>query len=335
MNIVFLNTFEKVWAGESGAQAQLSICEEEGVWSVIWTEGQGEHGASGEQSIWFEGGSWEEMITAFRHGIAVQMGQGYVPLLDGMLDDRRIDNGKGNIFAMLQCYGEKNANPILFDSLREWRRTRAAADKKSAYLIATNRVLWMISAYVPQQLDELKQIPGWGETKQAAYGEDIIALTRTFQQTTSFPLDWVVEALDEHIFREWLLKQKENRYKQQMEKQQEKRALLGAIAAGRTLDELQAELELPRRELLERIERLDSEGYDLEPLIERELEHVPESEQQLVWDALIHVGDRYLKPLLHKVYGDESDVQGKPVDSLYDRLRLIRLRYRRTKGEAV
>ena len=56
-----------------------------------------------------------------------------------------------------------------------------------------------------------------------------------------------------------------------------------------------------------------------------------QSEQQLVWDALLSVGDRYLKPVLFKVYGEEA-VQGKPLDLLYDRLRLIRLRYRRTKA---
>ncbi|CAH1221667.1 hypothetical protein PAECIP111893_04756 [Paenibacillus plantiphilus] len=333
MHIVFLNTFERAWEGDGGAEAQLSICEEEGTWSVIWTEGHGEQNADG-QSIWFEGGSWEEMMTAFRHGIAVQMGRGFTPLLDGMLDDRRVDNGKGSSFALMQCYGEKNANPMLYDALREWRRSRAIADKKSAYLIATNRILLMISAFIPHELHELVQIPGWGETKQSAYGDEVIAITRDFQGTASFPLDWVEEALDEKDYIRWMLKQKEGKYKQQMDRQQEKRALLDAIAAGKTLDELQAALQLQRRDLLERIEKLESEGYDLEPLIERELEHVTEAEQRLVWDALLSVGDRYLKPVLHKVYGDNSE-QGKPVDSLYDRLRLIRIRYRRTKALAV
>lgn len=329
MHIVFLNSFEKVWEGEGGAQAQLSICEEEGIWSVIWAEGQ-----DGEQSTWFQGGSWEEMMTAFRHGIAVQMGRGFAPFIDGMLDDRRIDQGKGSAYSIMQCYGELNADPLLYDALREWRRSRAIADKKSAFLIAANRMLSMISAFIPHELSELKQIPGWGDTKQAAYGEEIIAITRSFQQTVSFPLDWVEDALDEKDYVRWLLKQKENKYKQQMDRQQEKRAMLEAIAAGKSLDELQAELQLQRRVLLERIEKLESEGYDLEPLIERELAHVPEDEQRQVWEALLSVGDRYLKPVLHKVYGEDSE-KGKPLDSLYDRLRLIRLRYRRTKDLAV
>ncbi|QYR22951.1 HRDC domain-containing protein [Paenibacillus sp. sptzw28] len=332
MQVVFLNTFEKMEADGRALQAQLSICEQDGVWSVIWTDSP--NGKADRQAVWFEGGSWEEMMAAFRHGVAIQMGGGYSPLLDGMLDDRRTVTGTGSLYSMLQCYGEINANQDLYDALREWRRARAVSDKKSAYLVATNRMLWMISAFIPQQPDELNQIPGWGEAKQASFGEDVLAITRRFERNTSFPLDWVAESLDQQAYTQWLFKQKENKYKTQMDKQQEKRLLLGAIAEGKSLAELQTQLEMPRRDLMERIEKLETEGYDMEPLIERELEQMPESEQLLVWDALLSVGDQYLKPVLYKVYGEDS-VQGKPLDLLYDRLRLIRLRYRRTKPEAM
>jgi biotin operon repressor len=332
MQVVFLNTFEKMEADGRALQAQLSICEQDGVWSVIWTDSQARKADS--QAVWFEGGSWEEMMAAFRHGVAIQMGGGYSPLLDGMLEDRRTGTGTGSLYSMLQCYGEINANQDLYGALREWRRARAVSDKKSAYLVATNRMLWMISAFIPHQPDELSQIPGWGEAKQASFGEDVLAITRQFERETSFPLDWVAGSLDQQAYTQWLFKQKENKYKTQMDKQQEKRLLLGAIAEGKSLAELQTQLELPRRDLMERIEKLETEGYDMEPLIERELEQMPESEQLLVWDALLSVGDQYLKPVLYKVYGEDS-VQGKPLDLLYDRLRLIRLRYRRTKPEAM
>lgn len=329
MQVVFLNTFEKVGQDEHMEQAQLSICEQNGVWSVIWTAGEGKK--SDQQLLWYEGGSWEEMMTAFRHGIAVKMGDGYAPIIKDMLDERRTNDGMGSMFSMVQCYGEMNANSELFEALREWRRMSAIADKKSAYLVATNRMLWMISAFVPQELEELLQIPGWGETKQASYGEAVLAITRAFDRTTSFPLNWVADTLDPKVYTKWLYKLKENKYKSQMDKQQEKRQLLSAISEGISLDEMQTKLELPRRDLMEKIEKLETEGYDIEPLIERELGKMPEAEQQLVWDALQSVGDRYLKPVLYKVYGEEA-VQGKPLDLLYDRLRLIRLRYRRTKA---
>ncbi|AZN42824.1 HRDC domain-containing protein [Paenibacillus albus] len=330
MHIVFLNTFEKVGSDREVDQAQLSICEQNGVWSVIWTVAAAE-----EQSVWFEGGSWEEMITAFRHGVAVRMGEGYTPIIDGMLEERRsLDDG--SLYSMIQCYGETNPNEEIFEALREWRRKAAITAKKSAYLVATNRMLWMISSYVPQQAEELLQIPGWGETRQAAYGEDVLAITQKFERQTHFPLNWVAEALDPKQYTGWIYKQKENKYKLLMERQHQKRALLQAIAEGKNIDELLAEVELPRRDLMDRIEKLETEGYDMEPLIERELSQIPPAEQQQLWDALLTIGDRYLKPVLHQVYGEETmQGRGKTIDLLYDRLRLLRLRYRRTKSSQV
>jgi hypothetical protein len=82
---------------------------------------------------------------------------------------------------------------------------------------------------------------------------------------------------------------------------------------------------------MDRIEQLDQEGYDFDSLITRELIEVSEDEQQLVWDALSLVGDKYLKPVLQQVYGSsEASQLNKPVDVLYERLRLIRLRFRRS-----
>ncbi|QHT62641.1 aldolase [Paenibacillus lycopersici] len=332
MQVVFLNTFERAGGEDAAAgEAKLSICEQDGVWSVIWTV-EGEEAARSQQ-VWYEGGSWEEMLIAFRHGVSVQMGDGYSPLIDGMLDERRSVEGSGSLYSMIQCYGEQNSDPDLFAALRDWRRAKAVAVKKSAYLIATNRMLWMISAFVPQQPEELLQIPGWGESKQTAYGEEVLAITGAFRRETQFPLDWVAEALDSKTYTKWVYKQKENRFKSQMDRQTEKRELLRAIADGQSIDELQERVDLPRRDLMERIEKLETEGYDLEPLIERELAQMPEFEQQLVWDALQALGDQYLKPVLRQVYGEDADQgKGKSLDMLYDRLRLIRLRYRRSKG---
>ncbi|RCW42704.1 HRDC domain-containing protein [Paenibacillus prosopidis] len=326
MQIVFLNTFEKPGAGHHVASAQLSICERQGVWAVLWMEGEE---SDGNPQTWFEGTSWEEMIMAFRHGIARMMGEGYAPIIDGMLDDRR--TADGSFLSMLQCYGELHANPELFQSLREWRRAKAVEEKKSAYLIATNRMLWMISAFVPKSADELTQIPGWGSGKHASYGQEVLAITGEAARVTEFPLQWVTEQLDTAAYTQWLFKQKENRYKNQMNRQQAKKKILMTVQQGGTLDQLEAELEISRRELMDRIEQLDQEGYDFDSLITRELIEVSEDEQQLVLDALSLIGDKYLKPVLQQVYGSsEASQLNKPVDVLYERLRLIRLRFRRS-----
>ncbi|MDQ0061166.1 HRDC domain-containing protein [Paenibacillus harenae] len=329
MQIVFLNTFEKTEADHRVISSQLSICERQGVWSVLWMEGEQ---SEGNPETWFEGTSWEEMMIAFRHGIARKMGEGYTPIIDGMLEERR--TSAGSFLTMLQCYGELHANQELFQSLREWRRAKAASEKKSAYLVSTNRMLWMISAFVPHSEEELAQIPGWGNAKLAAYAEEVIAVTNRFARETAFPLQWVAEKLDTSAYTGWLFKQKETKYKNQMDRHSAKKQILLAAQQGGTIGLLEEKLELSRRELIDRIEQLEQEGYDLEPLINRELSEMPEEEQQLVWHALTSVGDRYLKPVLQQVYGSsEASELGKPVDTLYEKLRLIRLRFRRSSTD--
>ncbi|REK75825.1 HRDC domain-containing protein [Paenibacillus paeoniae] len=334
MQIVFLNTFEKPVEGGRVDVAQLSICEDGGLWRVLWLEaGAGaDEGGKNEPHRWFEGTSWEELLAAFRYGVAKMMGAGYVPIIEGMLESGRASGG--SLPSMLQCYGELNADETLFNELREWRRKTAAAEKRSAYLVASNRMLWMISAYVPHNLDELKQLPGWGKSKQEAYGEAVIGLTAGVERATSFPLDWVADNLDEEHYTAWLYKQKENKYKGIMDRQQQKRRILDLLQQSGGLDELQSELKLPRRELLMRIELLEQEGYDVDGLIQRELDTVPEEEQEQIMEAMASIGDRYLKPVLQHVYGETAAAQsGKPVEMLYERLRLIRIHFRKKTQE--
>lgn len=330
MQIVFLNTFEKQEDGLTAVSAQLSICEKDGRWSVLWLELSGaepQREQPPQPQVWYEGTSWEELLAAFRHGAARMMGQGYEPVIDGMLEQSRTP---GSFLSMLQCYGELHCDQTLFQSLKEWRRSTAAEEKKSAYLVATNRMLWMIGAFVPKTEEELLQIPGWGKTKHAAYGAAVLAITQEAPRSTSFPLQWVADKLDGEAYRQWLFKQKENKYKTIMERHREKKKILSLLSGSGTLETLQNELSLPRRELLGRLEQLEQEGYDMEPLIERELTDVPEEEQKRIWDALASIGDRYLKPILQQVYGaEEAGTAGRSVEQLYERLRLMRLRFRR------
>ncbi|AJY73630.1 HRDC domain-containing protein [Paenibacillus beijingensis] len=325
MQIVFLNTFEKWLPDGSALSAQLTICEQQGLWSVLWKKQSGHEDES--PSIWYEGISWEEMLTAFRHGVAIQMGEGFTPIIDGMLEDKPI--GRGSTVSKLQCYGELHAKPELFEQLREWRRLKALSEKKSAYLVATNRMLWMISAFVPHTPEQMRQIPGWGTSKQESYAAEVLDITREFEQQCVFPLDWVEGALEQDVYTKWLFKQKENKYKSRMDKQQLNRRILQFVKEGGTLEQLSGETGLPRRELMERIEQLEQEGYDMEPLISRELSEMPPEEQQQVWNALLEEGDKYLKPILHRVYGEETNF-GNKLDIIYDRLRMLRLRFRRS-----
>jgi hypothetical protein len=323
MEVVFMNTLEKQTAEGRVLSAKVSIGERQGEWVVAWHEPDG---GKDRQAVWFEGTSWEEMIAAFRHGVAVKLGEGYEPILDGMLEDRK--GMQGGLVPMLQCFGELHARQEVFEALREWRKARATADRKAAYAVSTNRILWMISAFLPQSAEELKYIPGWGETKSAAYSAEVTGITKQFARTTTFPLTWVADVLEPDAYAKWLYKQKENKYRGELERHKTKRAILAAVQEGSGLDELQALLEIDRRELVERIEQLDREGYDMAPLLDKELERLPEEERSKIEEAIQAVGDRYLKPILKQVYS-EAELDGKPLDPIYERLRLMRIRYKK------
>ena len=59
-----------------------------------------------------------------------------------------------------------------------------------------------------------------------------------------------------------------------------------------------------------------------------ELSELPPEESVRIEAALGELGDRYLKPLLRKVYGEAGN-DDKDAEKLYEKLRMARIRYRR------
>jgi len=331
MNIVFVNTLEKETGEHRIASAQVSIGEEHGVWYVHWCD-QDEAGRPTEDE-WYQGISWDEMLSAFRQGLRDKMRAGYRPLINTDTDAGQKLSGKARMTQLLHYYSEEHPNEAVYDSLRQWRRELAAREGKPPYLFATNRVLRMISVYLPQNQDELRQIPGFGEQKAGLHGKEILQLTIGQERKFSFPLDWVAKTVDNAKFDAWLVAQKEQKLRVELDREAGKRKLLGVVADGGGLSELQLALSMPRRELLQWVEELGREGYNMDPLIEAELRTVSEEEQIKAWNAFETEGERYLKPvLLHMTEGEE--LKGKELDRAYEWLRLLRLRYRRDKEAA-
>jgi hypothetical protein len=328
MNLVFLNSFEKE-AGEGRVkQAQVSIGETHGIWHVIWNEAKDDGKSS--QEAWYEGNRWDEMLEKFRLKLHEKMGAGYVPLIDGVYEGGQNLSGKSKFNAMLQYYSELHSREEVFQRLREWRREAASREGKAPFILASNRVLRMIAAFLPQTVEELKQIPGFGAPKAAIYGEEVCKATRDEERATSFPLDWVPGSVDEVQFQSWLRQQKELKLRAELDKQAQKRKLLESIGQGAGLQDLQKELSMPRRDLVQWIEELDGEGYDLEALLDGELEAVGAEEQLKAWQAFETEGCRYLKPVLHRIYSAE-ELQTKDLAKAYEWLRLLRLKFRKTK----
>jgi hypothetical protein len=332
MQVVFLNQFERL-DGNGEERAQVVIGEEQGIWSAGWRSQ--EPAASTLDDVWYEGMSWEELLAAFRHGVAGKMRQGFRPLLDGMLEETPFWERRPSLPLLLQCYADMQDAEQLMNGLRIWRRAKAAEEKRSAYLIATNRELQMLAVYIPHTMEELGQIPGFGKIKTERYGNDLLEMLKDVERTHSFPLEgWVSQAVNEDQLCSWMFQQKEEKYGKALSSVQEKRSLLSGIREGRTLGELEDELNCPRRKLLERIERLDQEGYDVLPVVDKELSHLTAEESVEIESALNELGDRYLKPLLRKVYGDVTSSE-QEVERQYEKLRMMRIRFRRVSKAAI
>ncbi|HZG74419.1 MAG TPA: HRDC domain-containing protein [Paenibacillus sp.] len=328
MNWVFMNSLQKRGEDDRIVQAQVTIGEDAGVWHVYWNEPDGSGDTT--ETCWFEGAGWNEMLTAFRGQLLQKMSEGYAPLLDNVTGDVQSVNGRSEWVQKLQYYGDAFKNEAVYEALREWRRKQAAKENKAPYMVGTNRLLAMLAAFLPQTPDELLQIPGFGPFKANLYGKELLAITGATPRETTFPLDWVTDRIDYAQYKLWLHQQQEAFHERERQRKAQRNAVLEAALSGTDLETLKTSASLPRREALAMLEELEKEGYDVEPVIAVETKDVPAEQLARVMQLFAQAGDKYLKPILQKLNEEElwKDV---PADRAYERLRLLRIRFRREK----
>lgn len=330
MQVVFMNQMCRAGVCEEDSPAHVWIGEEEGQWYLGW--GEAESDGTTRDETWYEGGSWQELLCIYRHGLAKKLGEGFRPVIEGVFHEPENFKSKSHHALKLQCYSELHVSEEFYTELCAWRRRKAAAGRKAPYFIASNRVLRLISAFVPKTLEELLQLPGIGSSKAEEHGAEWLEMTAGMDRTVSYPLDWVDGELGEEEFRSWMYKQKEHKYKQELEHFRLSRTMLKGINEGLTLEELSDRTGLTRRVIVELLEGLEKEGYDTELFIRTELAEMPENELLEIWKAYEELGDKFLKPVLQRVYGPEA-AEGGELEPVYERLRLIRISFRRSREQ--
>ncbi len=72
------------------------------------------------------------------------------------------------------------AEPLLAEYLREWRRSMARENKVPAYIILHDSTLEELCRRRPANLAQLMQVPGIGEKKADVYGAEILQVLRNF-----------------------------------------------------------------------------------------------------------------------------------------------------------
>ncbi len=70
----------------------------------------------------------------------------------------------------------KSLHPILLNNLIQWRRDKARETGLSAFLILTNKTLWVISDAAPTSFAALRDLSGMGPNRMIKYGEEILAI---------------------------------------------------------------------------------------------------------------------------------------------------------------
>jgi hypothetical protein len=327
MHLVFMNSLERRTEENRVVTAQVSILEQDGVWSVYWSEPM----TSGElvQTKWFEGNSWDAMLKTFRSELLRVMAQGYAPLFDNVTTDMQSHNGRTEWVQKLYYYSDVHKHVSMYDELREWRRQQAGKEKKAPYMVATNRLLSLISTFLPHSDDELLQLPGFGPFKLKLYGKAILSITTRVARETIFPLDWVMDHIDYAQYKLWLHNQQLSFEERDRVRKEQRGVVLEAAQAGATLKSLE-DAKIDRRTAMVLIEELEQAGVDMEPIIAAELQDIPISEQQRVRTMFASAGDRYLKPIYQKLIGDQPWKE-MTAEAAYEKLRLFRMQHRRTK----
>jgi superfamily II DNA helicase RecQ len=72
----------------------------------------------------------------------------------------------------------RSAADPLDTALRAWRAGRAKAANVPAHVVLPDRAVAAIASGRPRTLDDLREVPGIGPSRAAAYGEQLLALVR-------------------------------------------------------------------------------------------------------------------------------------------------------------
>lgn len=129
MQIVFMNRLSRMSGENREVFAQLWIGEEEGQWRLGWRDFSGEQETG--DSLWYEGSSWNEMLCVYRHELAMKMGEGYRPLIDGGFHEEDQLSSRSQEQFRLQYYSEQFGNEAVYEELCTWRRGKASSERKA------------------------------------------------------------------------------------------------------------------------------------------------------------------------------------------------------------
>jgi hypothetical protein len=294
-----------------------------GQWYVCWyevTEADEEVLPTAEGELIYQGTAIHQAKQACLEHIRIKENNGYrlaFPIRIGAGNTR-----PGSSLTELDYYSELHFDAECYEKLRQWRYNMAQERKVSPFIVATNRLLKQISAFLPYFEHEAVQLYGFSTNKWNQYGSDIVEITNKYDRQHTFPLDWVHEQVLSEHFEEWKeqqrldKEQKENDFQEQWSR--EKKAILEGMEQGLSLQQLCRNLNRSASTVLKRIERLQDEGYEALSWLEKEVDTIADLSDMIA--AAHELGTTYAKPVLQRLYDDLSNDE---IRSKYDQIRTV------------
>nr|WP_245983516.1 HRDC domain-containing protein [Ammoniphilus oxalaticus] len=85
----------------------------------------------------------------------------------------------------VHAFSEENHNPLVFETLRGWRKKRAAANKVPAYTIIENKSLMILATFIPHTQEEFMSLPFFKEKRWEMYGDELLEILKTMKKSTT------------------------------------------------------------------------------------------------------------------------------------------------------
>lgn len=303
------------------AAGWVGVCRDEGGWKTCWCNANAlnrEDLAMYDGEVTYFGNSLEQAKVSCLELIRQKESEGYsltFPI-------RLVPKSSGPSYTVLDCYSDLNCNLECYEELRQWRLKKAQEKNMSVFIIATNRLLKQIAAFLPHTQGEIMQLSGMGNSKWNQFGQELLKITHKYDRNTEFPLHWVYERVTEQDFAGWKEQQllsKENR-KQDLEEKalRNKKAILESIHEQAVLEAICTKLNQSVSSVLKHVEELREEGYDILPWIEQQVERFAELPELLA--ATEELGTKYAKPVFQKLY---PHVPNEQASEKYDQIRAV------------
>ncbi|WP_419872134.1 DNA helicase RecQ [Candidatus Pristimantibacillus sp. PTI5] len=178
--------------------------------------------------------------------------------------------------------GDSASASPLFDALKQWRKEKAAAEGVPPFMLFFDATLREIANAQPQSVDQLLSVKGIGAAKAEKYGEELLAIIRSFEG------EGKTAAKISNVPREASAFNKSS----DGDEQPSHLATLALFTAGQEPDEIAKERGLSKVTVEGHIIRCADEGEDVDWS-----RIIPAEYEQLIVDAIGEQGTEKLRPI--------------------------------------